>query len=169
MGNSIISLQEVNLTSRTESNSIQGSKQEFGAIQGQKGAKMRFQALFSFKMYQILPILHMMIQNNSIQYLIVVKALKLILLAQKWAFQGQKGAKMGFQAIFLFKMHQFLPILYFMIASYDIQQLVVAKVLKKNLLALKWAQLGPKRGQNEVLGHFLFLSSFVLAEFAYYD
>ena len=25
---------------------------------------------------------------------------------------------------------------------------------EKNLLALKWAQLGPKRGQNEVLGYF---------------
>ena len=40
---------------------------------------------------------------------------------------------------------------------------------EKNLLALKWAQLGPKRGQNEVLGHFLVQSSFVLADFAYYD
>ena len=27
---------------------------------------------------------------------------------------------------------------------------------EKKLLALKWAQLGPKRGQNEVLGYFLF-------------
>ena len=40
---------------------------------------------------------------------------------------------------------------------------------EKNLLALKWAQLGPKRGQNEVLGHFLVQSSFVLVDFAYYD
>ena len=40
---------------------------------------------------------------------------------------------------------------------------------EKKLLALKWAQLGPKRGQNEVLGHFLVQSSFVLADFAYYD
>ena len=39
----------------------------------------------------------------------------------------------------------------------------------KKLLALKWAQLGPKRGQNEVLGHFLVQSSFVLVDFAYYD
>ena len=40
---------------------------------------------------------------------------------------------------------------------------------EKKLLALKWAQLGPKRGQNEVLGHFLVQNSFVLADFAYDD
>ena len=28
-------------------------------------------------------------------------------------------------------------------------------MLKENLLALNWAQLGPKTGQNEGLGHFL--------------
>ena len=36
-------------------------------------------------------------------------------LAQKWAFQGQKGAKMWFLAICLFKMHQILAILHIMI------------------------------------------------------
>ena len=40
---------------------------------------------------------------------------------------------------------------------------------EKISLALKWAQLGPKRGQNEFLGHFLVQNSFVLADFAYYD
>ena len=40
----------------------------------------------------------------------------------------------------------------------------------------KWFFVGPKmgpirakRGQNEVLGHFLVQNSFVLADFAYYD
>ena len=42
-------------------------------------------------------------------------------------------------------------------------------MLKKNLLALKWAQLGPKRGQNEVLGHFLVQNALVFGDFAYYD
>ena len=37
------------------------------------------------------------------------------------------------------------------------------------MLALKWAQLGPKRGQNEVLGHFHVQNALVLADFAYYD
>ena len=45
----------------------------------------------------------------------------------------------------------------------------MVKELKKKFSALKWAQLGPKRGQNEVLGHFLVQSSFVLVDFAYYD
>ena len=40
---------------------------------------------------------------------------------------------------------------------------------EKKLLAQKWAQLEPKRGQNKVLGHFLVQSSFVVADFAYYD
>ena len=39
----------------------------------------------------------------------------------------------------------------------------------KILLALKWAQLGPKRGQNEVFGHFLVQNALDFADFAYYD
>ena len=31
------------------------------------------------------------------------------------------------------------------------------------------AQLGPKRGQNEVLGHFRVQNALVFANFAYYD
>ena len=113
------------------------------AIQGQKGAKMRFQAIFSFKMHQILPILHIMIENNSIQYLIKVKALKKNLLALKWANQGQKGAKMRFQAIFSLKMRQFSAILHIMIENNDIYHLMIVKVLKIFLLALKRAHFGP--------------------------
>ena len=45
---------------------------------------------------------------------------------------------------------------------------MVVEVLKKFSLALKWAQLGPKEGQNEVLGHFLGLSALVFADFAYH-
>ena len=40
---------------------------------------------------------------------------------------------------------------------------------EKNLLALKWAQLGPKRGWNEVLGHFHVHNALVFANFTYYD
>ena len=40
---------------------------------------------------------------------------------------------------------------------------------EKDLLALKWAQLGPKRGQNEVLGHFLAQNALVFADSVYYD
>ena len=140
-----------------------------GPKRGQKGAKMRFQATCLLKMHQFLAILHIMINNNYIQDLILAKVLKKNLLALKWAIQGQKGAKMRFQAFFLLIMHQFLPILYIMIVSYDIQQLVVAKGLIKKLLALKWAQLGPKRGQNEVLCHFHVENALVFANFAYYD
>ena len=40
---------------------------------------------------------------------------------------------------------------------------------EKKFAGPKMGHLGPKRGQNEVLGHFLVQSSFVLADFAYYD
>ena len=33
----------------------------------------------------------------------------------------------------------------------------------------KWAQLGPKRGQNEVLGHFLAQNALVLTDSVVYD
>ena len=46
---------------------------------------------------------------------------------------------------------------------------MVAKVLKEYLLALKWAQLGQKRGQNEVLVHFDFQNAFDFAYVAYHD
>ena len=45
----------------------------------------------------------------------------------------------------------------------------MVKVLEKILLALKWAQLGPKRGQNEVFGHFFVQNALDFADFAYYD
>ena len=38
-----------------------------------------------------------------------------------------------------------------------------------NELAIKWAQLGPKRGQNEVLDHFLVHNALVFVDFVYYD
>ena len=40
---------------------------------------------------------------------------------------------------------------------------------EKVLLALKWAQLGPKRGQNDVLGHFLVQTVLAFADFVCYD
>ena len=46
---------------------------------------------------------------------------------------------------------------------------MVVKVLKEYLLALKWAQLGQKRGQNEVLGHFHCQNAFFFAYVAYHD
>ena len=36
-------------------------------------------------------------------------------------------------------------------------------------LALKWVQLGLKRGQNEVLGHFLVQNALVFADYVHYD
>ena len=45
----------------------------------------------------------------------------------------------------------------------------MVEVLKIFLFALKWAQLGPKRGQNEVLGHIHVQNALVFAEFVYYD
>ena len=42
------------------------------------------------------------------------------------------------------------------------------QVLKKNLLAQKMGQLGPKKGQNEVLGHFRVQYALVFADFAHY-
>ena len=45
---------------------------------------------------------------------------------------------------------------------------MVIEVPKKKSLALKWVQLGPKRGQKEVSGHFLCQSALSSADFAYY-
>ena len=36
-------------------------------------------------------------------------------------------------------------------------------------MALEWVQLGPKRGQNEVLGYFYVENALVFANAAYYD
>ena len=108
---------------------------------------MRFQAICLFKMHQFLAILHIMINNNYIQDLIVVKVLKKNLLALKWAIQGQKGAKMRFQAFILANMHQFLVILHIMIENNNIQYLMLVQVLKKIFLALEltiYSQKGVK-------------------------
>ena len=40
---------------------------------------------------------------------------------------------------------------------------------EKILLALRWAQLGPKRGQNEVLRHFHVPNALLFPDFAYHD
>ena len=40
---------------------------------------------------------------------------------------------------------------------------------KKNLVWPKMGQLGPKRGQNELIGHFLGYYALVFDDFAYYD
>ena len=58
--------------------------------------------------------------------------------------------------------------LYIMIKNNNIYYQMVIKVPKKKSLALKWVQLGPKRGQKEVLSHFLGRSVLVFADFAYY-
>ena len=103
---------------------------------------MRFQAICLFKMHQFLAILHIMINNNYIQDLIVVKVLKKNLLALKWAIQGQKGAEMRFSVIFVFSMHLSLPILHIMIENTSNQYLMVDKKLKEDLLAQKWGIQG---------------------------
>ena len=103
---------------------------------------MRFQAICLLKMHQFLAILHIMINNNYIQDLIVVKVLKKNLLALKWAIQGQKGAEMRFSVIFVFSMHLSLPILHIMIENTSNQYLMVDKKLKEDLLAQKWGIQG---------------------------
>ena len=40
---------------------------------------------------------------------------------------------------------------------------------RKKLLEPKMGQLRPKRGQNEVLGHFLVQHALVFADFVFYD
>ena len=103
---------------------------------------MRFQAICLLKMHQFLASLHIMINNNYIQDLILIKVLKEILLALKWAIYGQKGAETRFSVIFVFSMHQSLPILHIMIENTNIQYLMVDKKLKEDLLAQKWGIQG---------------------------
>ena len=103
---------------------------------------MRFQAICMFKMHQFLAILHIMINNNYIYNLTLIKVLKKNLLTLKWAIQGQKGAEMRFSVIFVFSMHQSLPILHIMIENTNIQYLMVDKKLKEDLLAQKWGIQG---------------------------
>ena len=38
-----------------------------------------------------------------------------------------------------------------------------------NIFGPKMGQLGPRRGQNEVLGHFLVQNALVFADFVHYD
>ena len=45
----------------------------------------------------------------------------------------------------------------------------MVKVLKRFYYALEGVQLGPKRGQNEVLGYFHVENALVFANVAYYD
>ena len=40
---------------------------------------------------------------------------------------------------------------------------------RKKIIWAKMGQLGPKRGQDEVLGHFHVQNTLVFADFAYYD
>ena len=58
-------------------------------------------------------------------------------------------------------------ILHIMTKNNNIYHLRVVEVTEEKLLALKWVQLGPKRGQKEVLNHFLGRSVLVFADFAY--
>ena len=91
------------------------------------------------------------------------------LLALKWT---QLGPKMGQNEV-LGHFHVQNALVFANFAYYDgeLCYLVVSggQSAKKILLALKWAQLGPKRGQNEVLGHFHVQNALVFANFAYYD
>ena len=45
---------------------------------------------------------------------------------------------------------------------------MAVQVLKKKLAGTKMGQLGPKMGQNEVLGHFLVRYALVFAGYAYH-
>ena len=55
-----------------------------------------------------------------------------------------------------------------MIESNDIYHPMIVQVLKK-FAGPEMGQLGPKRGQNEVLGHFLVQNVLVFGDFAHDD
>ena len=59
-------------------------------------------------------------------------------------------------------------ILHIMTKNNNIYHLRVVEVPEEKLLALKWVQLGPKRGQKEVLSHF-FQNALDFANAVYYD
>ena len=44
-----------------------------------------------------------------------------------------------------------------------------ARFSSKKLFGPKMGQLGPKRGQDEVLSHFLVVNAIVFASFVYFD
>ena len=91
------------------------------------------------------------------------------MLALKWA---QLGPKRGQNEV-LGHFHVQNALVFADFAYYDSELWYLAasagQSAEKNLLALKWAQLGPKRGQNEVFGHFLVQNALDFADFAYYD
>ena len=60
-------------------------------------------------------------------------------------------------------------ILYVMTKNNNIYHLTVVEVPEEKLLALKWVQLGPKRGQKEVLSHFFVQNALDFADAVYYD
>ena len=55
------------------------------------------------------------------------------------------------------------------LAFYQCKKSDEARFSKKKLFGPKMGQLGPKRGQNEVLGHFHVQNALVFADFVYYD
>ena len=60
-------------------------------------------------------------------------------------------------------------ILHIMTKNNNIYHLRVVEVPEEKLLALKWVQLGPKRGQKEVLSHFFVQNALDFADAVYYD
>ena len=59
----------------------------------------------------------------------------------------------------------------FAYCDWELQYLVPysGQSAEKKFAGPKMGQLGPKRGQNEVLGHFLAQNALVFGDFAYYD
>ena len=91
------------------------------------------------------------------------------MLALKWA---QLGPKKGQKEV-LGDFHVQNALVFADFAYYDSELWYLAasagQSAEKNLLALKWAQLGPKKGQNEVIVHVHAQNALLFADYAYYD
>ena len=100
---------------------------------------------------QFSPVLHIMLVSYGIQQLVLVKVLKKLLALKMGPIRAKK-AQMRLLAMFMLKMHSFQLIMHIMIGSYDIQQLVLVRVLKK----FHQAQLGPEKAKIRSQAIFMF-------------
>ena len=85
---------------------------------------------------------------------------------------GQLGPKRGQNEV-LGHFHVQNALVFVDFAYYDSELWYLAasalQSSEKKLLALKWAQLGPEKGQNEVIGHVHAQNALLFADYAYYD
>ena len=114
-----------------------------------------FSAIFSTLNHQISLILHIMIDSNDIQQVLVVITLKKNISAQNGPIQAQIWPKIGFSANISTLSHMICLILHIPIAFNDIYLLMVILYAEQKNFPQNQDHLGPNLAQNGFFGHYL--------------